>query len=294
MKHSPALLLLVVVATAAAESTDIPGYRLVWNDEFNVDGAPNAASWNFEHGFQRNNEAQWYQEENAFCKDGILVIEARKEKIKNTSFDPNYNGGNAWKKTREFADYSSASLTTSGKREFQYGRIVVRAKIPTASGAWPAIWTLGTSMEWPSCGEIDILEYYRVRGVPHILANYCWGTDQRWKGKWDGFRRPFQEFLDKDPDWASKFHTWRMDWDENRLAIYLDDELLNDVELNTTFNGSLGEHKNPFRQPHYVILNLALGGDNGGPIDDSALPMRYEIDYVRIYEKDMAAPAPFP
>ena len=287
MKHSPALLLLVVVATAAAESTDIPGYRLVWNDEFNVDGAPNAASWNFEHGFQRNNEAQWYQEENAFCKDGILVIEARKEKIKNTSFDPNYNGRNAWKKTREFADYSSASLTTSGKREFQYGRIVVRAKIPTASGAWPAIWTLGTSMEWPSCGEIDILEYYRVRGVPHILANYCWGTDQRWKGKWDGFRRPFQEFLDKDPDWASKFHTWRMDWTPEAIRLYLDDELLNDIptsQAEPTREGGF----NPFRNDRpgfgqYILLNLAIGGC-GGEVDDTAFPMVYEVDYVRVYQ----------
>ena len=292
MKHFAVLSLLAVAATIAAETADMPGYRLVWGDEFDKDGPPSADSWTFERGFRRNQEDQWYQGENAFCKDGVLVIEARKETIRNPDYNPDATGDNAWKKTREFADYTSASLITRGKREFQYGRLVVRAKIPTAHGAWPAIWTLGTAMEWPSCGEADLLEYYHILGVPHILANFCWGTEQRRKAEWDETRRPFQKFLDKDPDWAAKFHTWRMDWDENRIAIYLDDELLNDAELANTFNGSLGEHRNPFRHPHYILLNLALGGVNGGPIDDSAFPMRYEIDYVRIYEKDALADTP--
>lgn len=90
---------------------------------------------------------------------------------------------------------------------------------------------------------------------------------------------------DRDPQWALQFHTWRMDWDEQSIRLFLDDELLNEIPLATTVNGSIGNHANPFTEPQYILLNLALGGDNGGPIDDSALPMRYEIDYVRLYEK---------
>ena len=260
-----------------------PGFRLVWADEFDKDGPPDPASWTFEHGFERNHEAQWYQEANAFCENGRLVIEARREEVRNPGFDPGATGGNAWKRTRETASYTSASVTTRHLREFQYGRLEVRAKIPVAGGAWPAIWTLGTEMEWPSCGEIDIMEYYRIRGEPHLLANFCWGTGERWKGAWASSHHPFARFLETDPGWADKFHLWRMDWDEGRIVISLDGETLNEIALDRTANGSLGGFKSPFRQPHYLLLNLALGGDCGGPIDDDAFPMRYEIDYVRLY-----------
>lgn len=92
-------------------------------------------------------------------------------------------------------------------------------------------------------------------------------------------------FTDKNPDWASEFHVWRMDWDEDAIRLYLDDELLNETLLKDTFNGSLGHGRNPFRQPHYILLNLAVGGINGGPDALEAYPMRYEIDYVRVYQK---------
>ena len=280
------------VPSPSATAGEDPAYRLVWSDEFDAAGAPDPAVWNFEHGFQRNGEAQWYQESNAFCENGLLVIEARQERIRNDRFDPSATGGSAWKRTREWAEFTSASLTTRGKREFQYGRLEVRAKIPTGGGAWPAIWTMGTSMEWPSCGEIDIMEYYRVRGEPSLFANVCWGTDEQWKGRWNTGRLPFQQFLDKDPQWAEKFHVWRMDWDESRIAIYLDGERLNEQSLEKTVNGSLGGHRNPFRQPHYLLLNLAIGGHNGGEPDPAAFPMRYEIDYVRLYEPIAPAAAP--
>ena len=180
--------------------------------------------------------------------------------------------------------WTTAMLTTAGKKSFLYGRLEVRAKIPTASGAWPAIWTLGSGMEWPSCGEIDIMEYYRIDGEPHILANAAWGNDQRFGAVWNSRKMPFTHFIEKNPDWANQFHVWRMDWDEEHICIYLDDELLNDIPLDTTINGSIGLGENPFRKPQYILLNLALGGQNGGPVDDAALPMRYEIDYVRIYQ----------
>lgn len=95
--------------------------------------------------------------------------------------NPNYlEGSKDWRTSREFIECTSSSVTTAGKKEFLYGRIEIRARIPVGKGAWPAIWLLGRSMEWPSCGEIDIMEFYRKQGVPHILANAAWGTDQRW------------------------------------------------------------------------------------------------------------------
>ena len=238
--------------------------------------------WNFEQGFARNEELQWYQKENAYCKDGLLIIEAKSEKRDNPIYE---EGSNDWRRSRRFIECTSSSITTSGKKEFLYGRFEVRARIPVGKGAWPAIWTLGNAMEWPSCGEIDIMEFYRKSDVPHILANACWGTEQRWNAKWQSKAVPFSHFLEKNPDWASEFHIWRMDWDETSIKLYLDDELLNEIFLKDTYNGSLGNNKNPFMQPHYILLNLAVGGINGGATVPEAFPMRYEIDYVRVYQK---------
>ena len=138
-------------------------WQLVWSDEFNTDGALDSSVWNFEQGYARNEEVQWYQADNAVCKDGCLVIEARKEENRK---NPLYvSGSNDWRKRRELIEYTSSSVTTAGKKEFLYGRFEVKARIPVAKGAWPAIWTLGSGMEWPSCGEIDIMEYYQIKGV---------------------------------------------------------------------------------------------------------------------------------
>lgn len=256
-------------------------YQLVWCDEFNTDGRLDDASWNYEKGFTRNHELQWYQPDNAYCFGGHLIIEARQEKRPNPMYE---EGSKDWRKSREFIECTSSSVTTRGKHEFQYGRFEVRARIPVAKGAWPAIWTLGNSLPWPSCGEIDIMEFYRIKGVRHILANAAWGTERRFSAKWDTQTVPFAKYLEMNPDWATEFHVWRMDWDEEAIRLYLDDELLNETLLSETINGS-PDHQNPFKQPHYILLNLAVGGDNGGPVEADAYPMRYEIDYVRIYQK---------
>jgi len=271
------------------------GYRLAWSDEFRGRGAPSKDTWNFEKGYVRNHEAQYYTSGNARVRDGVLVIEARKERVRNERFGDQslLNGPHAWKARDRFSTYTSASMTTRGKREFKYGRVLVRARIPTAKGAWPAIWTLGVEHDWPSCGEIDMLEYYRANGghgEPIILANACWSSSSgQWNAKWDSVRTPFRKFTDADPKWAEKFHVWRMDWDEKSVKLFLDDQLLNEIDCTKALNeGGWGNHWKgncPFTQPHYLILNLALGGDNGGPIDDSAFPMRYEVDYVRVYER---------
>ncbi len=269
--------LLLLPCTMVAQE-----YKLVWSDEFNTDGRLDSTVWNYENGFARNEELQWYQPDNAWCEGGKLIIESRLEKRSNPLYQA---GSSSWRTSRPDITCTSSSVTTARKKEFLYGRFEIRAKIPTAGGSWPAIWTLGRDMEWPSNGEIDIMEYYRIKGVPHILANAAWGTERRYNAKWASKAIPFTHFTDKDAGWASKFHTWRMDWDETAIKLYLDDELLNEVPLSQTINGSLGNHKNPFMQPHYLLLNLAIGGQNGGEPDLSAFPLRYEIDYVRVYQK---------
>lgn len=258
-------------------------WKLVWSDEFDRNGSPDSLSWNFEEGFARNHEAQWYQRENAWQENGKLIIEARREHRPNPTFR---TGSRHWGQQREHIEYTSSCLTTAGKRQFLYGRMEVRARIPTAEGAWPAIWTLGSGMEWPSCGEIDQMEFYRIDGQPHILANVAWGNDRHYSAVWNSRKVPFTHFTDLDSEWAQHFHVWRMDWDTVSIRIYLDDELLNEVPLSETVNGEVGQYSNPFTKPQYILLNLALGGDNGGPIDDQAFPMRYEIDYVRVYQKE--------
>ena len=207
-------------------------YQLVWSDEFDVEGKP-STEWSYESGFVRNEELQWYQSENAYVKDGCLVIEGRKECFNN----PHYEAGSSdWRKNREFIHYTSSSLTTKFSQQFLYGRFEIRAKIPVASGAWPAIWLQGNKWEWPNNGEIDIMEYYIKDGQPSILANACWGSPEQWKGVWDSAVIPFGHFTEKDPYWADKFHIWRMDWDKAFIRIYLDNELLNKIDLSKTQN----------------------------------------------------------
>lgn len=250
-------------------------YKLVWSDEFDTDGKPDPKVWQAEQGFVRNHEDQWYQAENAYCKDGKLIIEARREEIKNPNF---VSGSKKWQEARPFANYSSACLITKGKKSFQYGRFEMKAKIDTRLGLWPAFWTLGDHGEWPENGEIDIMEYYRGT----LLANAVWGSMEKWKGIWSTTKKPLTAL--NDPTWADKFHVWRMDWDEKSIKLYVDDLLLNSVDLEKTYNAK--EPKaNPFRQPHYILLDLAIGGDNGGDPAQTTFPSKFEVDYVRVYQK---------
>jgi beta-glucanase (GH16 family) len=134
-------------------------WKLVWSDEFSKSGLPDPAKWNYETGFIRNNEAQYYTRErkaNARVENGVLIIEARKEQFANPDFDRNAKRKGSGRRSQEFAEYTSASLTTRGKTNWTYGRIEVRAKLPSARSTWPAIWTLGTNgggVGWPACGD---------------------------------------------------------------------------------------------------------------------------------------------
>jgi len=231
------------------------GWNLVWSDEFN-EPAINTSNWGYELGYVRNNEQQYYtnRPENARIENGNLVIEARRE---------NFNG---------YA-YTSASLLTRGKRQFQYGRFELRAMIPTPPGSWPAWWTLGINNPWPKNGEIDIMEFYQGK----ILANVAY---QNSGGSivWDSFTKNISDY---GAGWSSNYHIWVMEWDTNTINLYVDGALLNTFNVNSATVGSY----NPFRQPHYMLVNLAIGGNNGGNPAGTTFPLKYYVDYVRVYQR---------
>ncbi len=271
------LLLVTAMMSFIISLDQVPKeYKLVWSDEFDVDGEPDQNYWAYEYGFVRNQELQWYQPDNAFCHMGTLVIEGRRQRKPN----PNYQkGDNDWRKNRPFVEYTSSCLTTRGLHSWKYGVFEVKARIKTQNGLWPAIWFLGVEGEWPSCGEIDLMEYYQG----NILANACWGTRQRWQPKWNVSKEPLSFF--SDPNWDQKFHLWRMKWDNQKITLSVDEILLNTIDLNQTINTSNKGPRNPFHQPHYLLLNLAIGGQNGGNPTQTPFPSRYEIDFVRVYQK---------
>ena len=250
-------------------------YRLVWADEFNRDGRPDSSNWNYEKGFVRNHDWQYYQSENAWCENGSLIIEARKEQKANPGYVANSTD---WRKNRPTIEYSAACLRTRGQKSWLYGRFEMRGKIPVDAGIWPAWWTLGDSKPWPGNGEIDIMEYYRGK----LLANIaCLGADK--KAEW------YSAKLSTDSlggsKWASEFHIWRMDWTPEYIALFLDGKEMIKVPLDKLANKD-GSGFNPFQQPHYMLLNVAIGGDNGGDASGTSFPKRMEVDYVRVYQRD--------
>ena len=240
-------------------------WTLEWADEFEDGTAPDPRSWSYEAGYVRNKEEQFYttdRRENARIENGRLVIEARRD------------GFEGHKTT-------SASLHTWGKRSLQYGRIEVRAQIPTGRGAWPAIWTLGENRRdvgWPRCGEIDIME--NVGFAPGVIhANVHTGAYNHTRGTGKGNR------IDADRPWEA-FHTYAVEWWPDRLEFFFDD---------TRYFVFRKERDDdsvwPFDKPQYLILNLAIGGAWGGQkgVDDGIFPARYEIEYVRYFKAASAA-----
>lgn len=251
------------------------GYQLVWADEFDQEGPPDPQNWQFEQGFVRNHELQWYQKENAWCEGGLLIIEAREEERTNPSYR---SSSDRWDEKRSNITHTSSSINTLGLHSWQYGRFEMRGRINISAGLWPAFWTLGVKGQWPSNGEIDIMEYYKG----NILANIACGTDEPYKAEWYSKTKTVADL--GGAKWVAKFHVWRMDWDENRIALYVDDILLNEVPLNKLQNKD-GAGINPFKQPHYILLNLAMGGMNGGELGNTKFPNRFEVDYVRVYQR---------
>jgi beta-glucanase (GH16 family) len=251
------------------------GYHLTWADEFNRSGKPDPANWTYEKGFVRNEELQWYQPENAFCENGMLIIEARKEHKPNPLY---VAGSQQWRKKPQFIEYTSACLISQGLQSFQYGRFEMRGKINVSSGLWPAWWTLGETGTWPANGEIDIMEYYQQK----VLANIA-SLGKNGKPKWFSTTKSITEL--GGPAWAEKFHIWRMDWDAEGISLFIDDVLVNKVAMDKLGNEN-GTLPHPFRQKHYILFDLAMGGLNGGELAGTRFPNRLEVDYVRVYQKN--------
>jgi len=263
----------IVAGSHAVRASQAPGYRLVWSDEFEHNGPPDPANWTYERGFVRNQELQWYQPQNARVENGCLIIEARRERVPNPAFDA---ASTDWRRNRQTADYTSASVTTRGLHSFVYGRFEMRARIDVRPGLWPAFWTVGVSGRWPYNGEIDIMEFYRST----LLANVAWGGPEAGRAIWADTRTPIASF---GPSWSDDFHLWRMDWDEHAIKLFVDDRLLNDVDLSKTTNRD-GSGVNPFHGAQSIILNLAVGATGGDP-SATTFPARYEIDYVRVFQR---------
>lgn len=255
---------------------EIPGYKLVFEDEFNYDGAPDPQKWNFDIGFIRNHEPQWYQKENAVVRNGNLIITAKKEDHQNDFYNPKSED---WRFNKKEAHYTSSALITRGKFEFRYGRVEIRAKIDIAKGQWPAFWMLGANraeVSWPACGEVDIMEYYR----DFVHANLAWqGKDGG--SSWSAKQTKISDI--GNAGFWKQFHVWRMDWDPDLIRIYLDGRLLNETSISNIQNGILGN--NPFHEKFFMVLNLALG-QGGESIPDDTLPSEFVVDYVRVYQKD--------
>jgi beta-glucanase (GH16 family) len=279
MRSGLPLLLLLLVSCSHQVPPPPDPYHIVWSDEFNTDGPLNPHDWNFEDGFQRNNELQWYQPDNATCKHGLLIIEARREHRPNPT---HFASSRDWRNSRPSIDYTSSSITTAGKHEFQYGRFECRCRIDPRLGSWPAFWTVGVNGPWPANGEIDIMEYY----TDTLLANIAWAGEHSTGdagSTWNSATVPLSSFGD---NWATQFHVWRMDWDESSIKLYCDDKLLNSQDLSATTNRpSSSAPQNPFHQPHYLWLDQAIGGRRGGDPSNTTFPVRFEIDYVRVYQK---------
>ena len=267
-------LLITVFIFCFATSLSAQKRKLVWSDEFNYTGLPNSRKWSYEIGHVRNYEKQYYtraRKENARVENGCLIIEGRKEIFVNTAYDASRTN---WKFTDSLAAYTSASIKTIYKKYFQYGRIEVKAKLPKGLGIWPAIWMLGknsSTIGWPWCGEIDIMEFVGHDST-HIHGTLHYPVDTAGKLVSSG-----NKIQTKDP--YNNFHVYAIEWTQQKIDFYFDDSLYHSFKISkATFN-----KRNPFQKPFYLIINLALGGSWGGTIDNKILPQQFLVDYVRIY-----------
>ncbi|MCX7011895.1 MAG: glycoside hydrolase family 16 protein [Candidatus Sumerlaeota bacterium] len=266
----PAMLFVFLLVPGVLPAAE---WELAWSDEFDSAGLPDSSKWNYEEGFVRNQELQYYtraRQENARVEDGMLVIEGRKERYKNPKYNP---ASQKWPSSREYAGYTAASLTTQTKASWRYGRVEVRAKIPQGKGVWPAIWMLGDNIGkvgWPACGEIDIMEFVgKDPNHVHATVHYKMGGKHRSSGNKLQTETPYADF-----------HIYAMEWHPDRMDFFFDDTKYHTFQIDDAGTGD----DNPFRKPKYLILNLALGGSWGGEMDDSVLPQKFLIDYVRVYK----------
>lgn len=257
MKHLISLVIVIVLSVGNYVYGQ-ERYQLVWADEFDYTGAPDSASWSYDLGASGwgNNELQNYTDsrENSIVQDGKLIIKA----IKHDSI------------------WTSARLVTKNKVDFLYGRIEIRAKLPTGKGTWPAIWLLSTGHKyegWPACGEIDIMEHVgydpgNVHGTVHT-------------GAYNGSLGTQVGNSIMVPDYATTFHNYVLEWDADKIDVYLDDKKYFTFNNDKTGNNATW----PFNKRFHLIMNIAIGGNWGGSmgIDPGLTEATMEIEYVRLY-----------
>lgn len=240
--------------------------ELVWSDEFELAGSPDALKWNYDLGDGcpdvcgwGNNELEYYTSDskNVRVENGRLIIEAHREQ----------KGGK---------DYTSTRIVSRNTGDWLYGRIEIMAKLPRGRGTWPAIWMLPTDWKyggWPASGEIDIMEHVGfdqgiVHGTIHTERyNHSKGTQKEGKIT--------------IADASETFHLYAIEWSAEKIDFYVDDKKYHTVtKSNEDYKGW------PFDQRFHLILNIAVGGNWGGQkgVDESIWPQRMEVDYVRVYQ----------
>ena len=248
--------------TGYSTPTSYPGYNLTWSDEF-LATSLDLTAWNQEIGNGTggwgNNELEYYTNslKNCFLSNGNLIIEARKEPM--IGFN-----------------YSSSRLTTQNKKNFKYGRIDIRAKLPVGQGIWPALWMLGaniTSVSWPACGEIDIMELIgtypgRVTGTMH------------WKPVTGTTTSKGANYNLTSGNFSQQFHVFSIVWAKDLLKWYVDDQLF----LTNTLT-DVGAANYPFNADQFLLFNVAVGGNwPGSPDATTSFPQRMFVDYVRVFQ----------
>lgn len=245
------LILLLLVSSCTPDNAQT--WKLVWSDEFDRPGLPDAAKWGNEVGFIRNNELQYYTSrriENSVIEKGNLLIIGRKESY-------------------ETANYTSASLTTDGKSSWTYGKVEARIKLPKGQGIWPAFWMLGQNIHqvgWPKCGEIDIMEHINNEDLLHGTLH--WYNDKH-------VSSGGTTLCD-----VTQYHSYSIEWDKETIKLFLDGNKYKEVSIKDNVNSTEEFHK-----PHYLILNLAIGGDwPKNPDATTVFPDTIHVDYVRVYQ----------
>lgn len=229
--------------------------NLVWSDEFETPGAPDPAYWSYNTGTGDNgwgnNEAQYYTNSatNVKVEGGVLKLTAKKEIL---------NG----------SQYTSARIVTDAKFSFKYGKIVVRAKLPTGGGTWPAIWMLGQNYStaiWPACGEIDMMEH--KGNEPNVIH----GT-LHYPGHSGGNADTATTTITNA---SSEFHLYKIIWSATAIKFYVDD---------TLYHSYANTASSPYNNPFFIVLNVAMGGTFGGTIDPAFTQSTMEVDYVKVYQ----------
>jgi len=246
------ILLLFIIIPVKSQN-----WQLVWSDEFNGTTL-NTDNWNIVEGGSGfgNQEKQFYtsRPQNLKVENGNLVITALLE---------NYTVGSmTW-------NYTSARINTSRKKDFTYGKIEARIKLPTGRGTWPAFWMMGYG-SWPSCGEIDILEF--VGRQPDRFQSNVHTKD------YNGMNGQNFHIEKVYPGLPNDFHVYSIEWTSEKIKFFFDG-----AQYWTFSSLSVDPANYPFNNPFYIILNLAIGGTMGGAVDNSIFPQKLLVDYVRVY-----------